>query len=346
MVVSGLGVAVPARMGRFAPVRVLAACVALLVASAARAQSSEDRAYLGYTVSRGTSIGSTGWRIDERPQLELRLPLPAAFLGKLILLPSLGYEGHLLGVSQELGSGDTHSRSFHRIQLGLTLIRPLSPRWMVMGGVTGSTRTDFHSAFDPALDTSWAGYAMASYLIGGDPGMRLSFGLVALWPFDRTPIFPMVGFTYRKGPYLVELGVPRLTLMRTLGDGLELGLTGAFEQSVSHVQLEQAAGFGAVYVRETSLRFAPTANVRLGGNVWLGTSVGLDFLNDFALLDRDRKRLDLGALHTGPAPYVRLLLSWRPPRRMPATAGTPAPGLRPEPTLGAPRAGESSDTLR
>ncbi|WP_338868975.1 hypothetical protein [Myxococcus stipitatus] len=306
----------------------------LLFAAAVKAQTMEDRAYVGFTFARGTDIGSRGGSLDERQLLDLRLPLPPVFLGKTVLVPSVGYETRFMGLERkgllaDMPEDEALSRRFHLLQLGLSVIRPLSPRWMMVMGATASTRTDFQSPYDFGLDTTWAGYAMASYLVGGDPGVRVTFGLVALYPFDISPVIPMATFVYRKGPYILELGLPRLAMLLKVGEGLELGFTGAFDQQVFRTRMPQAPlGPRAHYVRETQLRFGPTVNTRLGGgNLWVSSSIGLDLLNDYALLDRNRERVDLEMLRsTRPAPFLRVSLGWRPPRR-PSTAsrqsGTP-----------------------
>lgn len=299
----------------------LLAC-ALLFAHAAGAQTTEDRAYVGVTFARGTEIGSQGGRLDERRQLDLRIPLPPLFLGRTVLVPSFGYETRFMGLEQHGPLADVSEeelgRQFHRFQLGLTLIRPLSPRWMLVTGAVANTRTDFKSSFDFGLDTSWVGFAMANYLIGGDPDVRLTFGLVALYPFDATPVVPMIAFAYRKGPYILEVGLPRLAMLYKVGTGLELGITGMFDQQVFRSRIPyDGQGPMPQYIRETALRFGPTVNARLGNaNLWLSSSIGLDLLNDYALLDKDRDRVEMGMLQsTGPAPYLRVSLGWRPPRR-------------------------------
>ncbi|MCE9669731.1 hypothetical protein LY474_18195 [Myxococcus stipitatus] len=318
-----------------------------LLSWGASAQTMEDRAHLGITFARGTAIGRQGTQLDERKQLDLRLPLPPVFLGRSVLIPSLGYETRWMGLEQQGPlshvSEDALGRQFHRFQLGLTLVRPVAPRWMLVMGVTSNTRTDFQSDFDFGLDTSWAGFAMATYQIGGDPDVRLTFGLVGLYPFDVTPVVPMVGFVYRKGAYIVEAGLPRTSFLLKVGDGLELGLSGMFDQQLFRTRLpDENQTTGARYVRETALRFGPTVNTRLGGgSLWLSSSIGLDLLNDYALLDANRDRVDLGNdAGTKPAPYLRVSLGWRPPRR-PASTQKPllAPGLAPGPAE--PRPGAS-----
>ncbi|QSQ26351.1 hypothetical protein JY651_16060 [Pyxidicoccus parkwayensis] len=311
----------------------LIAVGALLLSATASAQTNEDRAYVSFSLARGTAIGSGGGKLANWRQWDLRMPLPPVFLGKTIIVPSLAYETRWLALEPQgvlVGRDeDDLGRRFHRIQLGLTVVRPLAPRWLMFAGVSSTARTDFRSSFDVGMDMSWVGYAMANYLIGGDPGMRLMFGAVVMWPFNVLPVIPIVGFSYRKGPYVVELGLPRLTLLRKFGDGLELGVAGMFDQQVFHARMpDDGQALGAHFVRETSLHFGPTANVRLGGGtVWLSTSVGLDVLNDFALLDRDRKALELGASSTRPAPFLRVALNWRPPR--PASK-VPVPSVAPE----------------
>ena len=301
----------------------LVALCALLLSVTASAQTSEDRAYVSYSLARGTSIGSEGGKLDNWRQLDLRLPLPPVFLGKTILVPSLAYETRWLALEPRgVLAGreeDELGRRFHRLQLGLTVVRPLAPRWLLFAGAMGNARTDFRSSFDVGMDMSWVGYAMANYLIGGDPGLRLMFGLVVLYPFNLLPVIPLVGFTYRKGDYVVELGIPRLFLLRRFGEGLELGLNATFDQQIFRARLPaDGQALGAHFVRETSLHVGPTANIRLGGgSVWLSTSAGLDLLNDFALLDRERETLQLGASSTRPTPFVRVAVNWRPPRRMP-----------------------------
>ncbi|AGC43087.1 hypothetical protein MYSTI_01755 [Myxococcus stipitatus DSM 14675] len=299
----------------------------LLFATSATAQTLEDRAYVGFTLARGTDIGPRGSSLDERQQLDLRLPLPPLFLGRTVLVPTVGYETRWMGLERkgllaDMPEDEDLGRRFHVLQMGLTLIRPVAPRWMVMMGAMASTRTDFRSPYDFGLDTNWAGFAMASYLVGGDPGVRVTFGLVALYPFDISPVFPMASFVYRKGPYILELGLPRLAMLLKVGDGLEVGLTGAFDQQVFRTRMPQAPqGPHAHYVRETQLRVGPTVNARLGGgSLWVSSSIGLDVLNDYALLDRNRDRVDVEMLRsTRPAPYLRVSLGWRPPRR-PSTA--------------------------
>lgn len=323
----------------------LIAVFAFLLTDAANAQTSEDRVYLGISLARGTSIGSKGASLDNRRQLDLRMPLPPAFLGKTILVPSLAYETRWLGLAPKGPLANLENedlgRHFHRIQLGLTLIRPVAPRWLLFAGAVGNLRTDFRAPVDFGQSTSWVGYALANYMIDGDPGLRLTFGLVVLWPFDVLPVIPIASFIYRKGPYILEIGVPKLTLMRKIGKGLELGITGVFDQQIFQARLPNADPTQeAHYVRDTSLRVAPTANVQLGnGNFWLSTSVGVDLLNDNALLDSHRKPLDLGDIPTRPAPYVRMSVSWRPPRvraaltpTTPGPASTTPPGLPPGPT--------------
>ncbi|MCP3065590.1 hypothetical protein LXT21_43175 [Myxococcus sp. K38C18041901] len=310
---------------------------ALLVTSTASAQTSDDRAYVGFTTKRGTSIGSHGVKLEEQLQLELRPMLPSFSLGHARLVPILGFETRWMGMQPRtpplMAQEDQMHGALHRFQLGLTLVQPLAPRWLLMVGATGSARTDFSMDFDFEKDTSWAAFVMANYFLGGDPRMTLTLGAVAQYPFEQVPIFPLVGFAYRKDPFILELGVPRATLLMKWGSRLELGFTGAFERQIFRIDLPgDLEQLGAHYAQETSLRFGPTMNVRLGsGPLWLSSSVGLDFMNDYALLDRDRERIapDIAA-PTKPAPYLRFQVSWRPPHRPAADArpaGVPAPGV-------------------
>ncbi|MCP3098045.1 hypothetical protein LZ198_04040 [Myxococcus sp. K15C18031901] len=311
----------------------------LLFAWGASAQTMEDRAHVGVTFAGGTAIGAHGTELDARKQLDLRLPLPPVFMGRTVLVPSLGYETRWIGLEQRGPmanvSEESLGRRFHRFQLGLTLVRPLAPRWMLVTGVSSNTRTDFRDGFDFALDTSWAGFVMATYQVGGDPDVRLTFGLVGLYPFTTTPVVPMVGFVYRKGAYIIEVGLPRTSFLLKVGDGLELGLSGMFDQQMFRTPLpDEGRTTGARYVRETALRVGPMVNTRLGGgNLWLSSSLGLDLLNDYALLDKNRDRIDLDNLSdTKPAPYLRVSLGWRPPRRPVSTQRSfVAPGLAPSP---------------
>lgn len=307
--------------------------VALVLFSVqALAQTQADRLYVGYSVSGGSTLDSGRARLDERRQLELRVPLPPVVLGRTYLLPSLGYETKWLGMQLPLTGGegvgrDEVGRRFHRIQLGLTLIRPVAPRWLFIAGVMGSTRTDFQTSFSFGMDTSWVGYAMASHQLGDEPGFAVTFGLVALWPVDSLPVIPIANVSYRRGPYILEVGLPRLTLLRKLGDTVELGVVGGFEQQALRARFDPVApNLGAHYLRETLVRVAPTVNVHLGRDVWLSSAVGLTLVNNLALLDRQRDNLDIQGLGAGPVPYARVLLGWRPPPpRARARASRPAP---------------------
>ncbi|WP_199728866.1 hypothetical protein [Corallococcus sp. CA053C] len=320
------------RVDPFRTVRVgcwLAVLLALFSVPAL-AQTQADRLYVGYSISSGGTLDAGRTRLDERRQLDLRVPLPPVVLGRTYLLPSLGYETRWLGVelSRPGGAGeDAVGRRFHRIQLGLTLIRPVAPRWLFIAGVMGSTRTDFQSSFSMGMDTSWVAFAMANHQLGDEPGISLTFGLVALWPFDSLPVIPMASLNYRRGPYVLEVGLPKLTLLRKLGETVEVGFVGGFEQQVLHTRFESGVKeLGAHYVRESVVRAAPTVNVHLGRDLWLSSAVGLTLINDFALLDRQRDNLNIPGLGAGPTPYARVVLGWRPaPPQAKARASRPAP---------------------
>jgi hypothetical protein len=289
----------------------------LLAAGSAAAQTQADRAYLGYTVARATAIGDAGTRLDERQQLELRLPLPPVFVGRLVLVPSFGYETRWLGLEARSGqAGDDDSdRTFHRFQLGLTAIRPVAPRWLAIAGVSATARADFALDFAAGRDLSWTAFAMASYQLAALPGASVTMGVVALYPIDTLPVFPMAAFAYRSASYVVEVGLPRSAFFVAVRDGLELGITGSFDRQAFRTDVPESTGEGR-YLRETALRVGPAVNASLGaGNLWVSAAVGVDVMNDFAVLDQDRDEVPLAMEpSTRPAPYARLLLTWRPPR--------------------------------
>jgi hypothetical protein len=296
--------------------------LALLVAGPAAAQTQSDRAYVGYTVAGATAIGGAGKRLDERQQLELRMPLPPVFAGRLVLVPSFGYETRWLGLEGDRGTaddGDDLDRVFHRFQLGLTAIRPVAPRWLAIGGLSATVRADFALDFAAGRDTSWTAFAMASYRFAGLPGASVTMGAVALYPIDTLPVFPMAAFAYRSDSYVVEVGLPRTGFFAAVRDGLEVGVTGSFDRQAFRTDVPESTGQGR-YVRETALRVGPAVNASLGaGNLWVSAAVGVDVMNDFAVLDEDRDEVALAMEpSTRPAPYARLLLTWRPPRPAPA----------------------------
>ena len=305
-----------------------AVVVLLLAALPARAQTQADRLYLSYGLYGGGSLDAGGVHVKERRSLELRVPLPPVVVGRTYLLPSVGYETRWMGADvPDVGPGSPGSveRQFHRIQLGLTAVRPVAPRWLVVTGISASTRTDFKSSFDLTLDTSWVAFAMASYQFQDTPGLGLTFGVVALWPFDTLPVIPMLSLTYNQGPYTLEVGLPRLTLLRKLGDTVELGLVGALDMQVLRTRFDpELQALNASYLRETQIRVGPTVNVHLGRDLWLSSSVGLSLINDYALLDRERESLNVRGLDMGPAPYGRVVLGWRPGRPQ-AKAKSPRP---------------------
>ncbi|WP_208647401.1 DUF6268 family outer membrane beta-barrel protein [Corallococcus interemptor] len=304
-----------------------AVVVLLLAALPARAQTQADRLYLSYGLSGGGSLDAGGTHIKERQTLELRVPLPPVVVGRTYLLPSVGYETRWMGASAPALEDETVEWQFHRIQLGLTAVRPVAPRWLIVTGVLASTRTDFKSSFDLSLDTSWVAFAMARYQFQDTPGLGLTFGVVALWPFDRLPVIPMLSLTYNQGPYILEVGLPRLTLLRKLGDTVELGLVGALDLQVLRTRFDpELQALNASYLRETQVRVGPTVNVHLGRDLWLSSSVGLSLINDYALLDRERESLNVRGLDMGPALYGRVVLGWRPGRpQAKATSPSPAP---------------------
>ena len=299
--------------------RVAILVLALLVTRTAAAQTTADRAYLAFTMARATAIGSQGAKIDDRQQLELRAPLPPLLLRPVVLVPTFGYETRWIGVDRDSGSGGMDlDRTFHRFQPGLMAFRPLAPRWLLIGGVSATVRTDFQVELDAGMDMSWTGFAMASYRLERLPGASVTVGLVALVPVDTSPVFPVATFSYRDESYVVEVGVPRLALLAIVRDGLEAGLTGAFDRQAFRTDLSgMVQSPDARYVRQTALTLGPTVNTSLGAaNLWLSASVGFDLLNDFAVLDEQRDPVALTMEpSTRPAPYARVLLTWRPPRR-------------------------------
>lgn len=304
-----------------------AVAAVLLLGASAQAQTQADRLYLSYGLSGGGSLEAGGVHVKERRSLELRVPLPPLVVGRTYLLPSVGYETRWMGAEVPALEDDSVERQFHRIQLGLMAVRPLAPRWLLVTGVMASTRTDFKSSFDLSLDTSWVAFAMASYQFENTPGLGLTFGLVGLWPFDKLPVVPMLSLTYNRGPYVLEVGLPRLTLLRRLGDSVELGLVGALDMQVLRTRFDpELQAMNASYLRETQVRVGPTVNVHLGRDLWLSSSVGLSLINDYALLDRERESLEVRGLDMGPAPYGRVVLGWRPGRpQAKAKSARPAP---------------------
>jgi hypothetical protein len=296
----------------------------LLATGAAAAQTQADRAYVGYTVARATAIGDAGTRLDERQQLELRLPLPPVFVGRLVLVPSFGYETRWLGLegkAAHAGDAGDSDRTFHRFQLGLTAIRPVAPRWLAITGVSATARADFALDFAPGRDLSWTAFAMATYQLADLPGASVTMGVVALYPIDTLPVFPMAAFAYRSASYVVEVGLPRTAFFVAVRDGLEVGVAGSFDRQAFRTDVPESTGQGR-YLRETALRVGPAVNASLGaGNLWVSAAVGIDVMNDFAVLDEDRDEVPLAMEpSTKPAPYARMLLTWRPPRRAAAAA--------------------------
>ncbi|MCP3136726.1 hypothetical protein [Pyxidicoccus xibeiensis] len=306
------------------------ALAALLLAGGVAAQTSVDRAFVSVTLAPGTSLGErVGW-LTQRRQLDVFLSLPPLFLDgtRLILAPTVTYGSRVLSVE---GSGlraeDASDYRLHHVQLGLSLIRPLPPKWLFILSTSASARSDFRDGFKPGEDLTWTGVALASYSLDAERSVKLNFGLVAVYPYDLLPVIPLVGLVYRKGPFIAEVGFPRVHLLRRLGEGLEAGITGSFERQTFHTSLSQARdALGAHYVQETTFRVGHALNVRLAGELWLNTSAGLIVANGFTLLDRERERIggmDLGA---AASPFARVDLSWRPAPRVPAAVCPAPPG--------------------
>lgn len=242
-----------------------------------------------------------------------------------MLIPSLGYDTRWRGRAgsspQEVAPDSERpddDRNFHRFQVALTYLVPLSDRWRGLLGVTGKATTDFQErGLSLSRDGTLTAFAMGMYAIGGDPRFMLTLGIASSYPWATLPAFPLVGVTYRKDPFIVELGLPRSALLLKPAAGVELGVVAAFERESFRTRFDdQLTRSDAVYLKETTLRVGPAVNVDLGASLWLSSSVGVDLMNDFALLDADRNQLGV-ATSTAPAPYVRLVLGWRPERRAP-----------------------------
>ena len=300
----------------------LLALAVLLLAPVAAAQTSVDRAYVSVTVAPGASLGQgVGW-LTQRRQLDVFLSLPPLFLDgtRLILAPTVGYGRRALSLeASRLREEDASGYHLHSVQLGLSLIRPLPPRWLLIAGVSAAARSDFRGGLQPGEDLAWTALALASYSLDAERTVKLSFGLVAVYPYDLLPVIPLVGLVYRKGSYIAEVGFPRVHLLRKLGEGLEVGVTASFERQTFHASLPQARDvLGAHHVRETTLRVAHALNVRLAGALWVNTAAGLIAANDFTLLDARRARIDTVDLGVGMSPFARVDLSWRPAPRAPS----------------------------
>ena len=114
--------------------------------------------------------------------------------------------------------------------------------------------------------------------------------------------------------------VPRVAALLKPSVGLELGVVGSFDRQVYRTGFAAAQqALGAQYLRETSLRAGLAVNAKLGpSDLWLSSTVGIDFLNDYELLDGERERIaHQPDVATRPTPFIRLVLGWRPPRPTP-----------------------------
>jgi hypothetical protein len=120
--------------------------------------------------------------------------------------------------------------------------------------------------------------------------------------------------------------VPRMAALLKPSEGVELGIVGSFDRQVYRTGFpSEQQTLDAQYIRETSRRAGLAANLKFGpSDLWLSSTVGVDFLNDYEILNGQRERIENHPnLAAGPAPFVRLVLGWRPPRRTPVSQPPP-----------------------
>ena len=304
-----------ARAWRSGVAGVLAAAL-VAVAAPAQAQSQADIVYVGGRYTARTDLDDRAGKREDRGLTVAIMP-PSFELGQRDRL-SIGVIYRYTGVDLLDGAAFANERKLrhlHAIDQPIAYSRILNRRWILTIGAIPGLRTDFQQKISER-DIQVGGVLMATYLIGGDPHFKFSFGIFGQTHWALAPGFPFVALDYKNDFVAFDVGASGLNAVFRIGDRAEIGLFGTIGADWYHVKTAGAPQVNnARFLRLLELGVGPQVNVRTVGPVWLNARAGYNVLRNGTLGDADRKEIGGVSLDTSGAFFAQVGLSVRDPRR-------------------------------
>ena len=204
-------------------------------------------------------------------------------------------------------------RHLHALDATIGYSHIFDRRWVASIGVIPGLRTDFQETFSER-DFQVGGYLLVTYLIGGDPHFKFSFGLFGQTHWPLTPISPLISIDYKNDSFAIDVGVSGFNTVIRLGDRAEFGLFGRFSADWYHVMSGNAPQVDAArFLRLVEFGVGPQVNVRAFGPVWLNAKVGYTFSRRGTFGDADRNEIGGVSLDPAGAFFGQIGLSVRTP---------------------------------
>lgn len=250
----------------------------------ATAQSATDRVYIGGRVTAGA-------RLDDRPgdrsttSAEVSVASPMLPLGERDLLRlGLAYRHDRITLD---APNETRRFPLHAFSPNVTWAHVLGRRWSLSLTALPTIASDLRRPFS-FDDVQINGLAGLTYLVGGDPGFRITFAVLGQSRALFTPVLPFVSLDYRTRHLAISAGISGTHVLGLLGDRAELGIFGNIGGGVFRVRAPDPR---VRFTRLLDLGFGPEANVRLFGPVWLEAKAGYNVLQTGKLTDADLDRI-------------------------------------------------------
>lgn len=288
----------------------------LAFAGRASAQSRSDIVYVGGRYTARTDLDDRSGKREDRGLTVAIMP-PSLVLGQRDRL-NIGLVYRYTGIDLLAGAaypGEKKVRHLHAIDQPIAYSRILGRRWVLTIGAIPGLRTDFQQKIS-GRDIQLGGVLMATYLIGGDPHFKFSFGIFGQTHWALAPGFPFVALAYENDHLGFDVGASGLNAVVRFGDRAEIGLFGTISADWYHVESTSSAELSrARFLRTIELGAGPQVNLRTFGPVWLNARAGYNVLRKGTFGDADRKEVAGVSLDTPGAFFAQVGLSVRDSHR-------------------------------
>jgi hypothetical protein len=284
--------------------------LAFVTLTSATAAAQSNLVFFSGRAYRAADLEERNGQIEQRSLTLAITPRPVALSDPRTMLTfALVYRRTNIDLDDGAAFADEPTRrNVNAIDMSFGVVRVLNQRWSLIGGVTPGLRSDFENDLS-SKDFQIAGYAFASYLIGGNPRFRFFFGLTGQTHASLVPILPIAGITYNNDFFFLQTGLQGIDAFVRFSNRVEVGAFGSFGSDWYRVQ-----GGGVPnteFLRLTDIGFGPMLNVRTVGKLWIHTRGGYAMQRRASLGDADREYIRGVSLDPKAAPFIELGASFR-----------------------------------
>lgn len=287
--------------------------VLVVLAASAPAYAQVDVVSLSARAYKSAELEDRQGQLEQR-SLSLAITPPPRDLGdpRTKLITALIYRRTHLDLDDGAAfASEPATRHVNAIDVSVGLIRVLGSRWILTLGVTPGLRSDFEQSLS-SKDFQIAGYAIASYLIGGNPHFQLFFGLTAQTHPSLIPVIPIAGINYDNGFFFFQTSLAGQAAFVRFSERVELGAFASFGSDWYHVEAARAPEVErAEFLRITDIGFGPMLNVRAVDKLWVNLRAGYAVQRRASYGDEDRDYLRGVSLDPTATFFVQAGLSWR-----------------------------------